>query len=106
MKNIVEYVAESCSSEFAKKTKACKTFGKFFCMYMGIDSLDDFSKDDFEMNDTGFLFNREDMSFEDFKKWLESTKDEKITNIKDGYHGSITFTVNNEKFDLDYVEED
>lgn len=102
MKSIIKYINES---KWTTSVKKCKTFGEFFFLYTGYSSIDELTKDDYEAYDYGFLFNQEGDSFEEFKKWFDKVKDNKITNIKfqdiNG-HGGVSFNMGEEVFDMDF----
>lgn len=102
MKSIIEYINES---QQTKSVKKCKTFGDFFFLYTGYNSIDELNKEDYEVYDYGYTFNQEGASLEDFKKWFDTVKDNKITNIKfqdiNG-HGGVSFKMGKEVFDMDF----
>ena len=55
------------------------------------------------------LFNRQNISYTDFVKWLESVWDEKVSDVKVkdlGNFYSLSFKMKGEKFDLDFIDED
>ena len=91
-----------------KNTKKCKVFKDFLKLYSNYEKPEDLTKDDFDNYDFGFLFNRENISYMEFVKWLKSVWNEKISDIKIKDLGnvySITFKMKGEELDLDLVED-
>lgn len=106
MKSIIQFINES---RFSENVKKCKTFGEFFFLYTGYNSIDEMNEEDYDSYDYGYTFNREDDSLEEFKKWFETVKDNKITNIKirsiNGGEDAVSFKMGKELFDMDFLDE-
>ena len=103
MKSLSQYINESIINE-SSSYKKCKTFKSFFKLYTGCEKPEELTEDDFECYDYGFSFNREDMNYKEFVKWLKSVWNNKISNvnIEDiGNTYSVSFEMDDETFDLD-----
>lgn len=112
MKSLTQFIIESTINENLekeiKKVLKCKVFKNLFKVYADCNKPEDLTEDDFEINDFGFLFNRQNISYREFIKWLNSVWNEKISDVKVKDLGnvySITFIMKGEKFNLDFTEE-
>ena len=109
MKSLTQFIIESMINENLPKYEKCKVFKYLFKIYADCDKPEHLIEDDFEINDFGFLFNRSNMSYTEFVKWLESVWNEKVSDIKVKDLGnvySLSFKMKGEQFDLDFIDED
>ena len=113
MKSLMQFIIESTINENLEQEKRkilkCKVFKNLFKVYADCNKPEDLTEDDFEINDFGFLFNRSNMSYTEFVKWLESVWNEKVSDVKVEDLGnvySLSFKMKGEQFDLDFIDED
>ena len=109
MKSLTQFIIESMINENLPQYEKCKVFKDLFKLYADCDKPEDLTEDDFEISDFGFLFNRQNISYTDFVKWLESVWDEKVSDVKVKDLGnvySLSFKIKGEEFDVDFIDED
>lgn len=108
MKSLTQFIVESTINGNLPKYEKCKVFKNLFKLYTGCNKPEDLTEDDFEIYDFGFTFNRSNISYTDFIKWLKSVWNEKINDVKTkdlGNADNVTFKMKGEEFDLDVVKE-
>ena len=109
MKSLTQFIIESMINENLPKYEKCKVFKDLFKLYADCDKPEDLTEEDFDISDFGFLFNRQNISYTDFVKWLKSVWDEKVSDVKIKDLGnvySLSFKMKGEQFDLDVIDED
>ena len=109
MKSLTQFIIESMINEKLTEYEKCKVFKDLFKLYADCNKPEDLTEDDFDISDFGFLFNRQNISYTEFVKWLKSVWDEKISDVKVkdlGNAYSLSFKMKGEQFDLDVIDED
>ena len=109
MKSLTQFIVESTINGNLSKYEKCKVFKNLFKLYTGCNKPEDLTEDDFDISDFGFLFNRQNISYTEFVKWLKSVWDEKISDVKVKDLGnvySLSFKMKGEQFDLDVIDEE
>lgn len=109
MKSLTQFIVESMINGNLSKYEKCKVFKNLFKLYTGCNKPEDLTEDDFDIYDLGFAFNRNNISYIDFVKWLKSVWNEKVNDVKTkdlGNAYNVTFKMKGEEFDLDVVKED
>ena len=112
MKSLTQFIIESTMNENfedeKRKLLKCKVFKELFKAYTDCKKPEDLEEEDFDINDFGFLFNRSNISYTEFVKWLKSVWNERISDVKVSDLGNVynvTFKMKGETFKLDFTEE-